>query len=352
MKKGINYPVILFGGESLERLVSVATAQHLVEIFPEAEIWFWSVGDNFHKVERQELLGHEKPFQAPFIPSTENFADSVDDALDIAAQEHKLLLLALHGGTAENGTFAAQCEKRQILFTGSGSRSSQLAFNKAAAKEIAESVGVSVASSVIASPSKPVIIEELLEWLSQYGKLVAKPLSDGSSYGLMFIETEIDLENLATASEQREYIVEPFVSGVETTVAVIQHNQDAIALPPVEIRPRSNRVFDYAGKYLNDGVEEICPSTFPESAVVALKEAALSVHKAIGAYGYSRSDFILTSTVPIFLEINTLPGLTKTSLLPIALRVSNISISDFLTTQIRLAEDRYINILSNTVNHI
>lgn len=341
MKRHTSHPVILFGGNSSERLVSVATAQHLVTVLPKADIWFWSPDDNFYQVEKEELLGHRNPFQDSFNPSTKCFADSVDNALDLAAQEQSLLLIALHGGAAEDGTLAAKCEKRQIAFSGSGSRASELAFNKILAKQVAEHAGVSVAPSVVVtSYSKENTTKELLDWLSRYGKLVAKPVLDGSSYGLIFIETELDLENVAAASEKQEYIVEPFLSGVETTVGVIQHNGHDIALPPVEIRPRVGRKFDYAGKYLNDGVEEICPPTFLESTVTNLKESALCVHKAIGAYGYSRSDFILTSTGPIFLEINTLPGLTQSSLLPIALGVSNISMLNFITTQIKLASNR------------
>ena len=340
-REDILHPAILFGGNNSERLVSLATVKHLTAIFPDADLWYWSPDDTFHAVDRQEVLMHEKPFQVPFIPSTKCFANHIDRVLDRAVYENRVLLLALHGGTAENGILAAKCEKRNLPFTGSGSRASKLAFNKASAKEVADRAGVLVSPSLTVSYSKPIVVEELLSWLSRYSKLVAKPVSDGSSYGLLFIETELDLERLAVAVEKQEYIVEPFLSGIETTVAVIDYNGCNVALPPVEIRLPPTKVFDYTGKYLGNGVEEICPATFPETAITDLKKAALRVHEAIGAFGYSRSDFILTSNGPTFLEINTLPGLTEASLLPLALQASGISMFDFLASQIKLAEDRY-----------
>ena len=117
------------------------------------------------------------------------------------------------------------------------------------------------------------------------------------------------------------------------TVAVL------IALPPVEIRP-ADGAFDYKSKYLAASTQEICPATFGDAVNAALQAGALKAHKAVGAMGYSRSDFIVTGDGVVFLEINTLPGLTKASLYPKALHAQGIAFADFLRDQIALAEKR------------
>jgi D-alanine-D-alanine ligase len=102
-----------------------------------------------------------------------------------------------------------------------------------------------------------------------------------------------------------------------------------------------SRAFDYAGKYLGQGVREVCPAKFPMDIEHRLREAAIKAHEAIGVLGYSRSDFIVTDGCPVFLEINTLPGLTRSSLLPLALGVAGINMGSFLSYQILLAQGRY-----------
>ncbi|WP_371826910.1 hypothetical protein [Microvirga sp. VF16] len=172
--------------------------------------------------------------------------------------------------------------------------------------------------------------------LATYGKLVAKPVADGSSYGLFFVEREEDLSALSDAVHNEAYLIEPFIAGIEATCGVVEHNGASIALPPVEIRPAEG-VFDYAAKYLSPATSEICPASFGEQVNATLQAAALKAHSAIGASGYSRSDFIVTEDRVVFLEINTLPGLTKASLFPKELAAQGIGFAGFLHGQIELA---------------
>src|ERR1700721_1561075 len=124
---------IFFGGTSKERLVSVASAQALHQALLEADLWFWDVADTVHEVRSEALLGHSRPFEEPFKPNTASLG-GIEQALDQAKVEDRLLVLGLHGGMAENGELQAMCELRGIPFTGSGSASSNLAFDKVAAK--------------------------------------------------------------------------------------------------------------------------------------------------------------------------------------------------------------------------
>ena len=322
---------ILFGGTNRERLVSVASAQAVSAALPEADLWYWAPDGAVHEADAAALAAHQRPFEIDF-PATGAGLGGIEAALDRAAAERRVLVLALHGGAAENGQLGALAEARGVAFTGSGAAASTLAFDKAATKAAAAKAGV-------VSPGT-VSVETAAEGLAKYGKLVAKPVAEGSSYGLIFVNGPADLESLAQAAKREAYLVEPFLAGAEATCGVLeQADGSLIALPPVEIRP-ADGAFDYKSKYLAAGTQEICPATFPAAVNAALQDGALKAHRAVGAMGYSRSDFIVTETDVVFLEINTLPGLTKASLYPKALAAQGIGFVDFLRGQIALAEAR------------
>jgi D-alanine-D-alanine ligase len=322
---------ILFGGTNKERLVSVATAQALHSALPGADLWFWDVDDTVHETRSEVLLGHSRPFEEPFRPGTPSVG-RIQSALDKAKGEGRLLVLGLHGGTAENGELQAMCEMRGIPFTGSGSASSHLAFDKIAAKRFAEIAGVKA--------PKGVALEDAEAALAEYGRLIAKPARDGSSYGLIFVNATQDLVAVRRAAKAEEYVIEPFIAGAEATCGVLEQlDGSLIALPPVEIIPAEGE-FDYRAKYLAKATQEICPGRFAPEISAQLMDQALRAHRALSCGGYSRSDFIVSKQGPIYLETNTLPGLTKASLYPKALKAQGIEFADFLQDQIVLAEKR------------
>lgn len=323
-------PTILFGGTNRERLVAVASAQAVSAALPEADLWFWTPDGQVRAAGAAALAAHQRPFELDFEPDGV-VVGPIEAALDQAKAEGRVLVLSLHGGAAENGELAALCEARGVAFTGSGAAASRLAFDKAATKAKVAEQGVSVPGQVQ--------VESAALGLTQYGKLVAKPVAEGSSCGLMFVSTAADLAALAEAATREAYLVEPFIAGAEATCGVLEADGRLIALPPIEILP-ADGAFDYASKYLAAGTQEICPARFGDEVNAVLQEAALKAHRAVGALGYSRSDFIVTDAGVIFLEINTLPGLTKASLYPKALAAQGISFIDFLHGQIALAEAR------------
>jgi D-alanine-D-alanine ligase len=322
---------ILFGGTNKERLVSVATAQALHSALPDADLWFWDVDDSVHEIQSQALLNHSRPFEQPFTPGTAGLG-GIDHALDKAKAENRVLVLGLHGSTAEDGELQAMCEMRGIPFTGSGSASSHLAFDKIAAKRFAEIAGVK-------SPSG-VALEDAEAALVQYGKLIAKPARDGSSYGLIFVNARQDLVAVRNAAKTEEYLIEPFIAGVEATCGVLEQLDGSLTpLPPVEIIPAEGE-FDYRAKYLAKATQEICPGRFAPEISAQIMNDAIKAHQALSCSGYSRSDFIVTQKGPVYLETNTLPGLTKASLYPKALKAQGIEFADFLHGQIALAAKR------------
>jgi D-alanine-D-alanine ligase len=323
---------ILFGGTNKERLVSVASAQALHEALPEADLWFWDVDDSVHEASGEALLAHGRPFEDPFKPDGRRVAGSIEAAMDQAKADGRLLVPGLHGGRAENGELQAMCEIRGIPFTGSGSAASHLAFDKVAAKRFAAIAGVH-------SPAG-VALADIDAAFAEYGKLIAKPQRDGSSYGLIFVNSAQDIVAVRNAARHEDYVIEPFISGTEATCGVLERTDGAvIALPPIEIIPADGGFgFDYRAKYLAKATQEICPGRFSPEITAAIMDQALRAHRGLSCRGYSRSDFIVSATGPIYLETNTLPGLTRASLLPKALKAQGIDFIDFIHQQIELAK--------------
>jgi D-alanine-D-alanine ligase len=322
---------ILFGGTNKERLVSVASAQALHQALPDADLWFWDIDDAVHETRPETLLTHARPFEEPFEPGTPSLG-AIDRALDRAKAENRLLVIGLHGGAAENGELQAMCELRGIAFTGSGSASSHLAFDKVAAKRFAVIAGVRAPVGIA--------LENAESALAEYGKLIAKPVKDGSSYGLIFIHAKQDIIAVRNAAKTEEYLIEPFIPGVEATCGVLERlDGSVVPLPPIEIIPADGG-FDYTAKYLAKATQEICPGRFTPEISAEIMEQALGAHHALSCRGYSRSDFIVSGKGPIYLETNTLPGLTKASLYPKALKAHGIEFTDFLRDQITLATTR------------
>jgi D-alanine-D-alanine ligase len=221
---------------------------------------------------------------------------------------------------------------RGVPFTGSGSASSHLAFDKTAAKRFAALGGVT-------SPAG-IDLSNLDDAFAEYGQLIAKPVKDGSSYGLIYVVAKQDLIAVRNAARSEEYLIEPFISGTEATCGVLEQSDGrTFTLPPIEIVAAEGR-FDYTAKYLLKSTQEICPGRFTPEITAQLQDLAVKAHRALSCSGYSRSDFIISAKGPIYLETNTLPGLTKASLYPKMLKAEGIGFTDFLQDQIALAAKR------------
>jgi len=323
---------ILFGGTNKERLVSVASAQALCQALPEADLWFWDADDSVHETVARTLIQHARPFEEALKPGGARVGRSIEEALDQAKTSGRVLVLGLHGGRAENGELQAACEWRGIPYTGSNSTSSHLAFDKVSAKRFAAIAGVNTTIGIR--------LADIEAALAEHGRLIAKPTHDGSSYGLIFVNAKQDLVAVRNAAKTETYLIEPYISGVEATCGVLeQSNGEVFSLPPIEIVPGEGS-FDYTAKYLLKSTQEICPGRFSPDITAALKDQALRAHKALSCTGYSRTDFIVSEKGPVYLETNTLPGLTKASLYPKALNAQGIEFADFLKDQIVLAERR------------
>lgn len=337
-KKTFNECVILFGGSSEERLVSVASAQNIATVIPEATLWFWTKDGKIHEISATELSSHAEAFTKEFVPVSPVSAQSLPEALKTL--NGKTVIIALHGTEGEDGTLQKKLEAMKIPFTGTGSAASEKAFNKVLTKNIAKEHGVTIAPELIVEDLEDKKRNELRDFLSQHKKIVLKPLANGSSVGLHIVETEEQLRKATEtikSSGYLPYVAEAFVTGREITVGVREDSANKLqSLPCSEVRVIQGRQFDYQGKYLGSGVEELTPAPLTLTESEACQKLALRIHEAIGCRGYSRTDMILTQKGPVLLEINTLPGLSRASFIPQQLKAAGITMRDFFLGQINL----------------
>src|SRR5438046_1022914 len=192
--------IILCGGTSDERRVSVASAQHVAAVLGEAEAWFLAPSGAVHRVTREELAAFERPFERDFKPAAPAAFTSVVAALE--SQPSRVFLLALHGGEGEDGTIQRMLEARRIAFTGPGAEASTRAFDKEVAKQVANAAGVRIAHSVHLSKDPKKMRSEMREMLSIYGRVVAKPVAGGSSVGLHHLLSPDQIEPAAVRMEE------------------------------------------------------------------------------------------------------------------------------------------------------
>jgi D-alanine-D-alanine ligase len=329
--------IILFGGPSDERHVSVASAQNVVRTLPGSLAWFWAPDGRVYDVAPADLLGHQRPFEVDFAPARPAIFPTLEQALDTLPVEDPVFFLALHGTMGEDGTVQQMLESRGIPFTGSGAEASAAAFDKDRAKELVRGRVRLAESRVVRSEGElQAAIDDLL---SRHERIVLKPLAGGSSRGLYFLRSG----DAAPQGLRFPYILEQFIRGRELTVGVLETDDGPVALPVIEIEVDPDRAFDYEGKYLGAGTREICPANIPDAMAREAQATALAAHTALGCEGYSRTDVIAAEDGVYYLETNTLPGLTTSSLVPQELQTVGIAFREFLERQLELARRKVVH---------
>ncbi|MDQ3223490.1 MAG: D-alanine--D-alanine ligase [Gemmatimonadota bacterium] len=231
-------------------------------------------------------------------------------------QEADVLFLALHGGRGEDGTLQTLLEMVGVPYTGSGRLGSAMAMDKDISKRLFRAAGVQTADWVMA-PASRAQVERDFGW-----PVVVKPSKQGSTVGLTVVKDGRNYESAVTLARQYddEVMVERFVPGRELTVGVLEGR----ALPVGEIIPR-HEIFDYECKYTPGMSQEIFPADLAQALSAECGRLSLLAHEALKLGGYSRVDFRLTPAGELFcLEVNTLPGMTATSLMPQAARAVSI----------------------------
>lgn len=334
----LNNCIILFGGSSEERMVSVASAQNLSRNMPEPELWFLNQQGGVHKVSAEELAAHADPFTKAFVPKTDPL--HIDFKAATKALEGKTVIICLHGTEGEDGTLQLFLETNKIAFTGSGSEASSLAFDKKVTKALAKNNNLPVVTDLTLTQFNAEEEIALKGFLDLHKKVVMKPLANGSSVGLYIVDNQEQLLKAFKAIKDNKngaYLVEPFITGREITVGVWEKTKGkVVALPCSEVQVIHGRQFDYEGKYLGSGVKELTPAPLTPEQADECQKIALSLHQLVGCKGYSRTDMILTEKGPYLLEINTLPGLSKASFIPQQLAAIQVDLRTFFESQLAL----------------
>jgi D-alanine-D-alanine ligase len=244
-------------------------------------------------------------------------------------QPTDVVFLALHGTYGEDGTVQEQLEKLGVPYTGCDAGASRLAFDKLLTKQRCEAAGIPTAKYlVVDSPKTP--------WpLGWQPPLVIKPVCQGSSVGLQFVERVADW-NAALREAFRfdsRLLVEEKIAGRETTVGIL----DDRPLPVVEVRPKSG-AYDYRNKYTPGNTEYFCPAEFDEAVTARIQAAGLGAFRAVGGRDCARVDVMVRpGGEPVVLEVNTLPGMTPTSLLPKAAAAAGLNYEQLCQKIIELA---------------
>ena len=290
---------VLMGGPGSERDVSLASGGAVLEALQAKGLNAYMVDVTEHNVD----FGEEKP--------------------DIAVN-------VIHGTFGEDGGLQEVLEKLGVPYTGAGSASSRLAFDKVESKKVFVEAGVPTPACEIVDCSEGVAYPEMAL------PYVVKPPCEGSSVGVHIVRT--DEEAKAALEDASKYgdevLVEQFVEGKELTVGVLDNQ----ALPVVHIVPRSG-FYDMNNKYPwmgEGGTDYYCPANLDEATTQLVQEAALAAHKSLGVEVYSRVDVLLDAdNKPYVLEANTIPGMTASSLLPKAAREVGYEFGDLC---VRIAE--------------
>ena len=268
-----------------------------------------------------ERLGHDV---VRFDPAVEF------DALSDLAARCDFAFINLHGAPGEDGLIQALLDVVACPYQGAGPAGSFLALNKVAAKQIFRRLGLRTPDwEFLPTPPAPGWIPKLPF------PLFAKSNNGGSSLDMCYARDlrELDTGLKTLFAKGCEVLVETAVPGVEVTCGVLG---DA-ALPPILIRPLcSNEFFDYRSKYEQDGADEICPAPIGPELTAKVMDLALAAHRCLGLKGYSRADFMLKDNTFYLLEVNTLPGMTPTSLIPKAAAAAGLCFEDLIVRLIEL----------------
>lgn len=241
----------------------------------------------------------------------------------------EVVFLALHGTYGEDGTIQSELEELGVPYTGCGPQASRISFDKELAKERFRAAGVPTARyEVFSAPNA--------EWPADWRPpVVLKPARQGSSVGLQFVDELSQWPDaLAEAlKHDTRVLMEERIYGQETTVAILGEQ----VLPVVEIAPKQGS-YDYHNKYTRGATEYYCPAPLDDSVTRRVQNAALNAFRAVGGRDYARVDVMVkTDGMPVVLEVNTLPGMTETSLLPKAAAAAGMDYPSLCQKMIDLA---------------
>lgn len=312
----LGHVLVLAGGLSYEREVSLRSGRRVSEVLRSAGI----------DVEARDT-------DASLVPS-------------ILADPPDAVFVTLHGGAGEDGAIRSVLELLNVPYVGADPDACRVAFDKPTAKAVVRSVGLRTPESVTLPRETfhdlgaTVVLGRIVDRLGL--PLFVKPARGGSALGASIVRTAEDLPAAMVGcfAYGDTALIERYVDGVEVSVSVVDLGDGPIALPAVEIVPDAG-VYDYAARYTAGHTEFFAPARLSTAAAEACAQMAVTAHTALGLRDISRTDLIVDSDDnPHFLEVNVAPGMTETSLLPMAAEAAGRDLGDLCRTLLQNAANR------------
>ena len=310
--------VVLAGGLAFEREVSLSSGTQVVE-----------------ELGRAGLEAELRDADADLLPG-------------LAAAPADAVFIALHGATGEDGALRAVLDLAGVPYVGSPAAACRLAWDKPAAKSVVRTAGVTTPDWVALPHSTfrelgaGAVLDLMVARLGL--PLVVKPASGGSALGVQKVSRveELPAAMVSCFAYGDTVLVERFVEGVEVALAVVDLGDGPEALPAVEITPESG-VFDYTSRYTPGLTEYHAPARIPEDAAARAADVAVRVHQVLGLADLSRTDAIITPDGEVhFLEVNVSPGLTETSMFPMAVEAAGHELGEVLARLLARRADRRV----------
>ncbi len=299
---------VLFGGRSAEREISLISGSGVLQALQ-------SKGIDAHA----------------FDPAERSLAE-------LAAEKFDRVFIALHGRYGEDGTLQGALELLGIPYTGSGVMASSVGMDKVTTKIVWLAAGVPTPTYVTIAAGAAVDADAIVAELGL--PLIVKPPLEGSTIGITKVVDAAGLQAAVDLARQYDKVVlvEQFIQGREFSVPVLGSGPTARALPIVEIvAPEGN--YDYQNKYFTDDTKYHCPASLDAATTAAIQAHVVNAYRALGCEGWSRIDVLLreSDNAPFLLEVNTSPGMTTHSLVPMAARAEGTSYEDLCVDILRSA---------------
>ena len=301
---------VLYGGVSKEREVSISSSKGIISAL--------------------KKNGHD-------VVAIDFHPEKLHEVIELDVD---LVFIGLHGKYGEDGSIQGLLDMLNLPYVGSGVMSSALAMDKYKAKQLFATENIPVAKGERYRITKTTDVSELGKQIANDFDFpfVIKPNREGSTVGLTIVSDSTQIkEAIEKASQSDEFIlVEQFIKGKELTVPVLGKMNEETALPIIEIIPK-NELYDYESKYSEGGSEHIIPARISDELTEQIKDYAIRAHRVLGCETYSRADFLLTDKgIPYILEVNTLPGMTPTSLFPDSAKSVNMSYEEMIEKFVQL----------------
>lgn len=264
----------------------------------------------------------------------------------LTADRPDAVFIALHGGSGEDGALRTVLELVGVPYAGSDATACRMAWDKPNAKAAVRAAGlttpdwVTLPHSTFRELGAAAVLDRIVDRLGL--PLMVKPAQGGSALGAQVVRSVAALPDamISCLSYGDTVLVEPYVEGVEVAVSVVDLGDGPVALPAVEIEPSSG-VFDYASRYTAGTTTYHTPARLPDDVAARVAETAVRAHTVLGLRDLSRTDAIVTPAGTVeFLEVNVSPGMTETSMLPMAVEAAGLDLGSVCATLLRRAAAR------------